>query len=212
MINITDASASVDVDAPTLTFTPANWNTKQYISLIANDDVDDVSENYVDITFHIDVALSDDDFDGVSDETSVFHVVDNDLQVGGGGGNSSSSKKTKDPTKKTLTIGLKKTPVTTTKTVTTTVTQTTNTQTTTSTNTNTTTTSNATQQTGTFNAAPDTSNVQVISPKIPRSGKRVFQYTFEKMDVVKELGITEEAYENQCITKNGKNYYRLCNL
>ena len=67
--------ASLNVS--TLTFTNANWNTQQDVTITASDNID--NDNVTgDITFSIVDASSDDDFDALPDQTVTLTITDND--------------------------------------------------------------------------------------------------------------------------------------
>ena len=70
-------TTSATVSAATLTFTNANWNTTQTITITAPEDADVVSESPI-ITIAVNDASSDDTFDPVTDKTVNVAVTDND--------------------------------------------------------------------------------------------------------------------------------------
>ena len=61
----------------TLTFTTANWNTPQTVTVTGVAD-DDVVDEVVNVTVAVDDATSDDDFDPVADQTLTATVTDDD--------------------------------------------------------------------------------------------------------------------------------------
>ncbi len=67
------------VDKPTLTFTPANWNVAQVVTLTgADDDLRDGDQSTT-ITLSVDAAGSNDSFDGLADQTVSVTTIDDDL-------------------------------------------------------------------------------------------------------------------------------------
>ncbi len=67
------------VDQSSLTFTSANWDTPQTITVTGqNDDLVDGTQTF-DITLSIDAASTDDDFDGLSDQTVSVDNTDDDV-------------------------------------------------------------------------------------------------------------------------------------
>ena len=79
---ITVASADTGeatVNVSSLTFTPANWDTAQTVTVTGvDDDLDDGNQNTL-ITMSIDDANSDDNFDPLSDQTVSTTTVDDDV-------------------------------------------------------------------------------------------------------------------------------------
>ena len=71
-----DTGAAVVAPA-TLTFTTANWNTPQTVTVTGVAD-DDVVDEVVNVTVAVDDPTSDDDFDPVADQTLTATVTDDD--------------------------------------------------------------------------------------------------------------------------------------
>jgi len=67
------------VDTATLTFTPANWNAPQTVTVTGVDDVTVDGSQTTTITVAIDDANSDDAFDPVADQTLTVTTTDNDV-------------------------------------------------------------------------------------------------------------------------------------
>jgi hypothetical protein len=70
--------SSVVFTPATLTFTPANWNTPQTVTMTAVNDVD-LANEVTTITATVDDALSSNEFDTVTDKTITVNVTDDDL-------------------------------------------------------------------------------------------------------------------------------------
>ncbi|MEM7415427.1 MAG: hypothetical protein AAF389_08020 [Gemmatimonadota bacterium] len=70
--------AEVSVSAPTLTFTPATWDTPQVVTVTGVDELIDDGDATTIVTVAVDDALSDDDFDAVADETVSVLTTDDD--------------------------------------------------------------------------------------------------------------------------------------
>ncbi len=222
VVTISEVSDVVTVNNPALTFTSVDWNIPQIVSLTAPEEPG-ASDSNIALTFAIDDALSDDDFDALSDQTKIVSVNDNDVSRGGGSGSSSSTPQTEEEKKKitkSITVGTKRNPVTAPKaaTVTSGIEETSQT-------TNTATPVTGTPKTPVLNSAPEKTPatttpatvgakpITVIeTPAIPRDTKKVFKYVFEDADIITKLGLTQSQYETQCSTKNGANYYRTCKL
>ncbi|MEE9326674.1 MAG: lamin tail domain-containing protein [Cocleimonas sp.] len=78
VINITSNDiGAVTTSSTSLTFTNADWDTPQVITINGIEDSDLFDES-VTITASIDAALSDDDFDGLIDQTVSVSIADND--------------------------------------------------------------------------------------------------------------------------------------
>ena len=77
VIDISSALSGVIIDTPSVTFTPANWNTPQDVSVTSAEDDNVVSEQDTVVTFAVNNGTSDDDFDGLSQNRQV-DVVDSD--------------------------------------------------------------------------------------------------------------------------------------
>ena len=82
-LEVGSASSSADtgeatVDVSLLTFTPANWDTAQTVTVTGvDDDLDDGDQNTL-ITLSIDDNNSDDTFDPLADQTVNATTVDDD--------------------------------------------------------------------------------------------------------------------------------------
>ena len=76
-VSSNDTTAAT-VDLSTLTFTTANWNTPQTVTVTAPEDADIVSETPT-ITVSVVDASSDDAWDPLADQTVSVNVTDNDI-------------------------------------------------------------------------------------------------------------------------------------
>lgn len=72
-----DNTDSLTVNTSTLTFTPSNWNTAQSVIVSAPDEANVVGES-VNLSFAVDDANSDDDFDSLASQSKTVTVLDND--------------------------------------------------------------------------------------------------------------------------------------
>jgi hypothetical protein len=61
-----------------LTFTPANWNTSQSVTLLGVDDQEDDGDQTSTVTVMVNDGLSDDVFEDLSDQSVIVTTVDND--------------------------------------------------------------------------------------------------------------------------------------
>ncbi len=77
VIDLTSSNADVTTDAVSLTFTSANWNEAQAVTVSASEDDDSIDDTAT-ITHTVDDANSADEFDGLS-ETLRVSVADNDV-------------------------------------------------------------------------------------------------------------------------------------
>ncbi|MDA8745457.1 Ig-like domain-containing protein, partial [Rubripirellula amarantea] len=80
VINVT--SGDIDefvVDLPTLTFTTANWNIAQTITVTGVDDFASDGDQTIDVTLSVDDGLSDDSYDPLPDHTVSVTVQDSDV-------------------------------------------------------------------------------------------------------------------------------------
>ena len=68
---------SLAVDTATITFTPTNWNIPQNVTVSAPNEANVIDEN-VTLSFVIDDANSDDDFDSTPSQSKAVVVIDND--------------------------------------------------------------------------------------------------------------------------------------
>ena len=66
------------VDKASLTFTPANWDTAQTVTITGADDVAVDGEQTTLITVSVDTSLSDDDYDSVPNQSVSVATADND--------------------------------------------------------------------------------------------------------------------------------------
>ena len=73
------AAASASPPLP-LVFTPDDWDTPQTVTVTGEDEVPSIIDGsqITTITFAIDAGASDDDFDGVADQTVDVTTTDND--------------------------------------------------------------------------------------------------------------------------------------
>ncbi len=76
---VSDDTGEATVDTATLTFTPANWDTAQTVTVTGVDDVTVDGSQTTTITVAIDDASSDDAFDNVADQTLTVTTTDNDV-------------------------------------------------------------------------------------------------------------------------------------
>ena len=82
VINITSGdTGEATVDASSITFTPANWNTPQTVTITGEDDSDLDGDQTTTITLSVDDASSDDDFDALADQTVSVVTEDDDTPV-----------------------------------------------------------------------------------------------------------------------------------
>ena len=79
-----DDTGAATVTPATLTFTNANWNTPQALTITPIDDVDTVDETPV-ITITVTDLSSDDDFDPLADQSIAVAVTDDDTANVSGG-------------------------------------------------------------------------------------------------------------------------------
>ena len=75
-ITITEASNAINVENPTLTFTPLNWNTPQTVSVTGSQDANTVSE--VDQVITFDPSSTDAGYNALPNQTRNVDVTDND--------------------------------------------------------------------------------------------------------------------------------------
>ncbi|MGL5830613.1 MAG: beta-propeller fold lactonase family protein [Candidatus Altimarinota bacterium] len=73
-----DMPASVSVDLPSLTFTNANWDAPQIVTITAEEDDLDYDGESATITLSVSDGLSDPDYAAVLDQQIVVNTVDND--------------------------------------------------------------------------------------------------------------------------------------
>ena len=71
-------TGAVTIDKPTLTFTSANWETPQTVTVYGEDDLVVDGDQVTAITLSIDAAMSDDAFDSVEDQTVLVTTTDDD--------------------------------------------------------------------------------------------------------------------------------------
>ncbi|MHC4435103.1 MAG: LamG domain-containing protein, partial [Planctomycetota bacterium] len=83
VINITSGdTGEATVDLSSLTFTPADWNTPQTVTVSGQDDSLIDGDQTTVITLSVDDAQSDDQFDGVLDQTISVITTDDDTTPG----------------------------------------------------------------------------------------------------------------------------------
>jgi hypothetical protein len=80
VVNLTSSAATEATAAPaTLTFTPANWNTPQTVTVTGvNDPADTVADDTATITVSVNDATSDDKYDPITDQTVAITLTDDD--------------------------------------------------------------------------------------------------------------------------------------
>lgn len=78
VIDISTISTKITLNTTQLTFTTGNWSAPQNISVTGNEDVDSLSEVNQVITLSINQALSDDNYDFLTNENRNIGVIDND--------------------------------------------------------------------------------------------------------------------------------------
>ncbi|MFO1001132.1 MAG: Calx-beta domain-containing protein [Planctomycetaceae bacterium] len=79
VITVTSGDLTEAAVAPaTLTFTPANWNVTQLVTLSGVDDFVDDEAQFSTITVSVEAAASDDSFDGVASSTVTASTFDDD--------------------------------------------------------------------------------------------------------------------------------------
>ncbi len=92
-IDITSSDVGeVTVSPATLTFTPANWSVAQTVTATGVDDLDIDGSQASNLTFAVDAAASDDDFDALPSQVIVATTTDNDapgITVAESGGSTS---------------------------------------------------------------------------------------------------------------------------
>ncbi|MBG7610990.1 hypothetical protein IU405_01875, partial [Polaribacter sp. BAL334] len=99
VLNISSANTDeVTVSPATLTFTNANWETPQQITLTGADDVLFDGNQDITITVSVDDANSDDDYDAVADVTTTVTNEDNDVAPSIGFATTTSSETETDVT------------------------------------------------------------------------------------------------------------------
>lgn len=82
--------AEVTASVASLTFTPANWDTPQTVTVTGVDELIDDGDQVTPVTFAVDAALSDDAFDALADDVRNVTTVDDDTagvtisETGGG--------------------------------------------------------------------------------------------------------------------------------
>jgi uncharacterized delta-60 repeat protein len=82
VMDISTLSSALTLNTTSLTFTPANWNVAQNVSITgAEDNTNVVSEQDQVVTFAINAAGSDDTFDVVGSQTRQIDVIDNDFTL-----------------------------------------------------------------------------------------------------------------------------------
>ncbi|WP_420387526.1 Ig-like domain-containing protein [Roseivirga sp.] len=96
VINVTSGdTGEATVSVASLTFTTANWDTPQTVTVTGTDDTDLDGDQSTTITLAIDDASSDDDFDGLGDQTVSVTTVDDDtpgITIGESGGTTVTSE------------------------------------------------------------------------------------------------------------------------
>src|SRR5262245_33320214 len=84
VLNVASSDTGEATAAPaTLTFTPANWNTAQTVTVTGVDDSVFDGDQPSTITISVDDALSDDAYDALPDQTVAVTTTDNDSPVPG---------------------------------------------------------------------------------------------------------------------------------
>jgi predicted 2-oxoglutarate/Fe(II)-dependent dioxygenase YbiX len=78
VIDISESSSAVTLNTAQLTFTSVNWNTPQNVSVTGTEDPNLISEADQLLTFTINDAGSDNDFDALADQTRNVDITDND--------------------------------------------------------------------------------------------------------------------------------------
>lgn len=78
VLTVTSGDTGEVIVASPITFTPANWNSPQSVTLTGVDDAVDDGDQQTTVTVSVDDAQSDDDFDGLADQTVTVTTVDDD--------------------------------------------------------------------------------------------------------------------------------------
>jgi hypothetical protein len=78
VIDISESSSAVTLNTAQLTFTSVNWATPQNVSVTGTEDANLISEADQLLTFTINDAGSDNDFDALADQTRNVDITDND--------------------------------------------------------------------------------------------------------------------------------------
>ncbi|MFA5854149.1 MAG: delta-60 repeat domain-containing protein [Patescibacteria group bacterium] len=87
VLNVSSGDTTEATVSPaTLTFTNANWNTPQAVTVTGVDDAGVDGTQTATITIAVNAASSTDEYDAVSSGTVSASVTDNDVASGGGGG------------------------------------------------------------------------------------------------------------------------------
>jgi hypothetical protein len=79
VIDITEASPQITLNTASLTFTTLNWNTPQNVSVTATEDSNSTNEVDQIVTFAINDASSDNQFDPLANQTRQIDFIDNDI-------------------------------------------------------------------------------------------------------------------------------------
>lgn len=78
VVTISESSSALTANTTSLTFTNANWNVAQNVSITGTEDANLVSEADQVVTFSIVDASSDNNFDPLADITRNVDITDND--------------------------------------------------------------------------------------------------------------------------------------